>query len=350
VAPSRSGALVICTGGGIGDVLLATPVMRALAGRFGRVVALTAPEHRALLADDPVLESVWTDDVPFASQAARIAKGHFAAAVVTWATLRSAALPYFGGVPLRAGQARRLYSGLFTHRVVVRSELGDTNTHWTQILLDFARTLGCDVADATPNFTVADAARASLARTLAGAGVEEPFIVLHPTRGIAAAVRRWPTARLGALARAIAREFGVCVVVTGGPHDRDVSDRVAELGDAVTLGGRTTIGEFGALAQRARAVVAMDSGPMHVAAAVGAPTLGLFALRSDEPDRWAPLGPRVAVMRGTYPCPPSHRKETCPDFACVDALEIPRVLAALDGLLGIKAETPGHGHGQIAPG
>jgi len=85
----------------------------------------------------------------------------------------------------------------------------------------------------------------------------------------------------------------------------------------ISVAGATTIGAFAALAETARAVVAMDSGPMHVAAAVGAPTVGIFALQSDEPDRWAPNGPRVAVVRPTYPCPPGHRKETCPDFACV---------------------------------
>jgi len=78
----------------------------------------------------------------------------------------------------------------------------------------------------------------------------------------------------------------------------------------------------------------MDSGPMHIAAAVGAPTVGIFALQSDEPDRWAPLGLRTALVRPTYPCPPGHRKETCPNFACVANLEIPLVLSAVDALLG----------------
>ncbi|MBD5604309.1 MAG: glycosyltransferase family 9 protein, partial [Candidatus Eremiobacteraeota bacterium] len=108
-------------------------------------------------------------------------------------------------------------------------------------------------------------------------------------------------------------------------------DRAAA-GGAISIGGATTLGEFGAIAAGARAVVAMDSGPMHVAAATGAPTLGIFALQSDEPDRWAPLGPRTAVLRATYPCPPNHRKETCPDFACVAALDVPRILASVRAL------------------
>jgi ADP-heptose:LPS heptosyltransferase len=305
---------------------------------------LTAPEHRDVLAGNPDLAEVWTDDGPFLRQAARIREAGFAASIVTWATLRSAALPFVGRVPVRAGQARRAYSGLFTHPVVVRSELGDRTTHWTQILLDYARAIGCDTTDAVPRFVVSDEARRSLGDLLVATDVAEPYVVLHPTRGIAAARERWPTSRLAELARAIAADRAVRVVVTGAAGDRDIAERIAADADAVSLAGKTTIAEFGALAERALAVVAMDSGPMHVAAAVGAATLGIFALQSDEPDRWAPLGPRTAVLRATYPCPPAHRKETCPDFACVAALEVPRVLAALGGLLRTKAETAGHGN------
>jgi ADP-heptose:LPS heptosyltransferase len=333
-------ALVICTGGGIGDVLLATPVMRALKSRYGSVVALTAPAHRAVLADDPDLAEVWTDDAPFRALAARIRAARFDASVTTWATARSAALPFAGGVPARAGQSRRLYSALFTKRVDVRSEFGDRTTHWTEILLDFARALGCDTPDATPTFVVTAAARASLRATLDARGVRGPYLVLHPTRGIAAARTRWPTARLGALARALREAEGVPVVVTGGGADAALADAVAAAGGAVSLGGATSLAEFGALAEGARAVVAMDSGPMHVAAAVGAPTVGIFALQSDEPQRWAPRGPRTAVVRGTYPCPPAHRKETCPDFACIAALDVERVVAATRAL--VRSE-PGAG-------
>lgn len=326
-------ALVICTGGGIGDVLLATPVMRALRARYGEVVALTTPPHRDVLAHDPDLADVWTTSASFSDDLARTVARRFDAAVVTWASLRSATLPLLARIPARVGQARRLYSHFFTRRVVVRSERGDHTTHWTQILLDFARALECDVSDATPIFCVDDEARASLSRTLATTGVATPYVVLHPTRGISAARERWPVQTLGALARELGRRFGGPVIVTGAAADRAVAERVAELGDAVSLAGRTSLREFAALAAGARAVVAMDSGPMHVAAAVGAPTLGLFALRCDEPLRWAPLGARTAVLRGTYACPPSHRKETCPNFACVEALDPARVVAALDALL-----------------
>jgi ADP-heptose:LPS heptosyltransferase len=212
-------ALVICTGGGIGDVLLATPVMRALRAGYGDVVALTSAAHREVLANDPDLAEVWTDDVPFVRQVARVRARGFAASVTTWATLRSAALPFVAGIPARAGQARRTYSGLFTKPVVVRSERGDRTTHWTEILLDFARALGSDTADATPVFVVPETARASLAALLAARGHQGPYVVLHPTRGIAAARERWPVARLAELARALGEREGVPVFARGRDDD-----------------------------------------------------------------------------------------------------------------------------------
>jgi lipopolysaccharide heptosyltransferase II len=332
-------ALVVCTGGGIGDVLLATPAMRALGARYEQVVALTSPAHRDVLANQPALREVWTDDIDFAAQAARIRAEGFDAAIVTWATLRSAALPFVGGVPVRVGQARRLYSSLFNKRVSVRSERGDRSSHWTQILLDFARALDCDVEDASPSFPVTTQDREEAQRLLAARGVDGPFALLHPTRGISgAAAARWPTVRLGELGRAVAERSGARLLVTGSSQDAALAAAVARGAGGISLAGATSLGAFAALAEASRGVVAMDSGPMHVAAAVGAPTVGIFALRSDEPERWAPLGPRTAIVRGTYPCPPGHRKETCPDFACVAQLDVARVVDALGGLLAGGAE------------
>jgi heptosyltransferase-1 len=332
-------ALVICTGGGIGDVLLATPLMRALGARY-EVVALTAPAQLEILSRQTMVSDVWVDDRAFGAQAARIAAAGFDAAIVTWATLRAASLPFAARVPIRVGQARRLYSPLFSHRIVVRSELGDRTTHWTQVLLDFARALDCDVDDATPSFPLAEAECTEADRLLIESGVERPFVLLHPTRGIAATRACWPTVGLVALARGLREMTASALVVTGTDADAPLAARIANEAGATSLAGKTSLGTFGALAARARAVVAMDSGPMHVAAAVGAPTLGIYALQSDEPDRWAPLGLHTAIVRPTYPCPRNHRKETCPDFACIAMLDVSRILAALSGLIARRAESP----------
>ncbi|MDB5073351.1 MAG: Lipopolysaccharide heptosyltransferase [Candidatus Eremiobacteraeota bacterium] len=325
-------ALLVAAGGGIGDTLLAGVVSRALRTRYAAVDAVVLRAHADLASHVPSIERtiVLGDPLP----------DRYGAAVVTWANVRTALLPWRARIPVRVGQARRLYSPLFTHRVVVRSELGDRTTHWTQILLDYARAIGCDVADAAPEFAVRDDERAAADALLRVHDVRGPYHVLHSTRGLSAQRARWPIAGFVALARRLVARDGVPVLLTGSREDEPIVHAIADgAGPGVTtLAGATPIGVFGALAEKARAVVAMDSGPMHVAAAVGAPTVGIFALQSDEPDRWAPKGPRVAVVRPTYPCPPGHRKETCPDFACVRELDETAILRALDGLLVATAE------------
>jgi ADP-heptose:LPS heptosyltransferase len=327
-------ALLVAAGGGIGDTLLAGVVARALRERFAAVDALVLPAHRGIAERMPDVDGVLLLDGSALEMARRLARGRYAAALVTWATLLTAEIPWLARIPVRAGQARRLYSGLFTQRVVVRSELGDHTTHWTQILLDYARAIGCDTADARPAITVTPDDERDAAALLRVHDIGGSFALLHPTRGLAAQRARWPTSGFVALSRALEARESLPLLITGSPQDAAIAHAIADgAGRAtISIAGATSIGVFAALAQRAAFVIAMDSGPMHVAAATGAPTVGIFALQSDEPDRWAPLGARTAVVRATYPCPPAHRKETCPDFPCVRDLDIPRILAAVDAV------------------
>ena len=328
-------ALVICAGGGAGDVLLATPVARALrAAGVCEVVALTAPSHRDVLIGNPDLHDVWLDDASMLAVARRLRSARFDVAIVTWATQRSALLPFLAGVPLRVGQARRPYSLLFNRRVTVRSELGDHQTHWTQILLDYARAAGCPEVDATPCFCVARDARTAMRTRMAELGIgNDGYIVLHPTRGLQLDGRPWPVQTLAALALLLRQRFARTVIVSGTAADRAIAQEIASIAGARSLAGETTFGELAALLEGARLCVAVDSGPMHLAACLGTPTVGIFALQTDEPKRWAPLGPRTAVVGPVYPCPAWHRKENCPDFACLRELDPERVIAACEALL-----------------
>jgi ADP-heptose:LPS heptosyltransferase len=335
-----SSVLVSCTGGGIGDVLLATPLIRALATRFARVVALTSARHRDVLLSNPALAAVYADEGSLWELTRRIAAERFDAAVVTWETPRAALVPLLARIPVRVGQSRRLSSYCFTDRVRIRSEFGDRTTHWTQILLDYGRALGCDETDAVPSYTIDSAAHAGAAELLDQHGIREPFAVLHPCRGIVARRSAWPAEPFAAIAVRVRERMGCEILVTGAAAERELAERIAAHSGARSVAGETSLGVFAALAQRARGVIAVDSGPMHLAAAVGAPTLGIFPMQSDEPARWAPLGPRTAVMLPEYPCPPAHRKETCGDFACVAALDSERIARTFAKLI-LPVETPG---------
>ncbi len=339
-------ALLISAGGGAGDSFLAGVVARALRTRYSEVDVLAAPAHRSILRGNPDITLLLED-----ASAAALRTRAYDASVCTWATFENAMVPVMARVPVRVGQARRMYSILFNKRVTVRSELGDRTTHWTQILLDYARALGCDTTDTQPRISLGADDRAEAQQLLDRARITGQFAMLHPTRGITRP-QRWPLAPFARLINALVERYELPLLVTGSREDRPLIERIfAEArtepraftqrsAAAINIAGTTSLRGFTALAERAQFVVAMDSGPMHLAASTGTPTAGIFALRSDEPNRWEPLGAHATVVRGTYACPPSHRKETCPDFACVSALEFSSVAAAIDRVLAGPTSSP----------
>jgi ADP-heptose:LPS heptosyltransferase len=345
-----SRALLYCAGGGIGDSLVASVVGRALRQQFATVDALTLPGHRETLERVPDLDRVLVDDGGDERTLVRsIAARAYDACVVTWATPRTARVPQAAKIPVRVGQARRLYSHRFTQRVNVRSETGNVTAHWGEILLDYARAIGCDTADRAYHFvpTPEDEREAeSLCRALGVEPVDlsERFLILNPCNAVASKRRKWPTLGWAAVARALLERYGTRILVSGAPDDVPIVEAILrqippQIGDAqdvaagaVSIAGKLGIGAFGALARRARAFVGITTGSMHVAAAVGCPTVGIFPFQSDFPERWAPLGRRTAVVRPSYPCHFGDTKETCADYACVEHLDVPRVLAAVEAL------------------
>ncbi|HZZ66150.1 MAG TPA: glycosyltransferase family 9 protein [Candidatus Baltobacteraceae bacterium] len=334
-------ALLYCGGGGIGDSLVASVVARALHTRFAVVDALTLPEHVATLQRTPDVDSVLADQGQEEGQlAAMLAQRAYDAAIVTWATPRTAHVPQLAGIPVRVGQSRRLYSWRFTHRVPVRSEDGDLTSHWVQILLDYARAIGCDTQNHIPKFvpTADDRSQADvLYRQLDRK--EQPFAVVHPTNAIAPKRGIWPTAGWVDLVTQLQARLGCEVILSGAAADAAIVGEIAARTDTQSIAGRANIGAFAELARRSCCFVGITTGSMHVAAAVGAPTVGIFPFQSDTPERWAPLGPNTAIVRASYPCPAGERKETCPDYACIAHLDVPRILAAAESVMktGISA-------------
>ncbi len=327
-------ALLYCAGGGLGDSLVASLVARALHQRFATVDALTLPAHAPLLERIPDIDDVLVDDGDEdRALAAVLADRGYDAVVVTWATRRTARVAQLAGIPLRVGQARRFYSFRFTHRVVVRSECGDVTSHWSDILLDFARAIECDTSDR--HYRIVPTPRDDRA---AGelCGDRERFVLLAPCNAVAATRRLWPRSGWATLARGLQATLRARVLVSGAPAEGSIADdvvRLAESSDVVSIAGRTGVGVFAALARRAAAFVGITTGAMHVAAAAGCPTVGIFPFQSDFPERWSPLGRRTSVVRPSYPCHHGDTKERCPDYACIAHLDVPRILAATASLL-----------------
>lgn len=140
-------------------------------------------------------------------------------------------------------------------------------------LLEVVGLVGAAPVTLEPRVAVTAADRAESDRLLPGDG--RPLVALHP--GANDARRRWPPERFAAVGRELSRK-GARVVVTGGRADRDLAAGVTGLlaGEATDLSGRLSLGGLAGLLERCRLVVANDSGPRHLAAAVGTATVGVY--------------------------------------------------------------------------
>ncbi|MEZ5065202.1 MAG: lipopolysaccharide heptosyltransferase II [bacterium] len=151
-----------------------------------------------------------------------------------------------------------------------------------------------------------------------------PRVALQPGATYGPA-KRWPADRFAAVGRAL-HERGLDVAVLGGPGDRaEVEAVLASAPDALDLGGRTTVGQLAAVLESADLLVTNDTGPMHLAAAVGTPVLAVFGSTSP---RWTrPFGEGHRVITHPVPCQPCFRRDCRIGYGCLRGVETERVVA-----------------------
>lgn len=196
--------------------------------------------------------------------------------------------------------------------------------------LDFARHLGLHPGPARIGLPRWPDAEAWADQRLIG--VESPVVL---NIGATKPANRWPAERWGELARRLKSELCVEPMLTGGPSDRPLADALlAQAGVPLhDFVGRTDLRQLSAILRRAQAVVSADTGPMHLAAAVGSPLVALFGAADER--RTGPLGQLEHVVRTNPPCAPCGKRH-CPRprHDCMLDLSVERVLGAVRARLG----------------
>ncbi len=335
--------LIVHTGGGLGDLLLSSPIAAAVRRHVpdAQITWWASPAHAPVLENLPAADRLWTQSPgdPLRVLVRMVRTSRYDAAILPWTTGRQAWTAWLADIPIRVGQSGRLwYSFLFTHPVSVRSTRDDVTSHWVDIQLDYARALGFAGEGLAPEVRVADHERQTAAERLASLGVERgrPYCVLHIGKGLPIERVGWPTSRFTEIGGLLAREYGWPVVLTGTVAERGRVAAVATgLGpSAVDVAGKTTLRELCAVVEGAEMCVATDGGVTHVAAAVGTPIVGLFAIKSDVVPRWRPHATRArTVGTGEWTCDRRCTKERCADFACIGHLDVAGVRDAVASLL-----------------
>jgi heptosyltransferase-2 len=332
----------------LGDVVLASPALLALR-RERPDLALTALVKPAAL---PAVEgfpgiaavrtlsgggagALWRD-------AGRLRREGFHAALVFPKGFREALLTSLAGIPQRVGLATDRRSLLLTHPVPFTRQ--DWESHHTLQFAKVLEPLSIALADEVPLFPVGEEDRVAASEVMNRHGlVEGRFAALHITAS--KAPRAWHADRFAAVASALQERAGLRQVLVGAPSDAPTHDVFRErCPAALDLAGALSLRGTAALMGRCALFVGSDSGPMHIAAAVGAKVVAVFGPGS--PSKTAPPVPaqRLRVVYAGLPCSPCRQaffKDCKPSAAgkppCLESVAVDQVLAACLDLLGQPA-------------
>lgn len=196
---------------------------------------------------------------------------------------------------------------------------------------------------------IPDDARARAARLLAGGDGRGPLVGLNP--GAGRAVKEWPPARFAAAASRLSRQTQATFVLLGAAGERPLADAVVRALPAdvrpIDLVGGAPLVDLAAVLARLALLIVGDTGPMHLAAAVGTPVVAIFG--PSDPTRYAPLHPRSAVVHAELwcrPCnrtrrPPTRCRAVTPD--CLAGVSVDAVVEAAHRLLRGAAQRLGAG-------
>jgi len=313
----------------LGDVVLTTPLLTALADAHGPVDVVTTPEAAPLLVTHPAVRDVLVFDKRGADRgargllrvAARLRARRYPMAYLAQGSVRSAVLARLARIPRQVVLRGAPGSHWCSDRLVPRG------THEAERLRSLAG--GSGPAPLTLGITPDDRAAADAA--LAAAGVTPPFVVLAP--GSARPTKRWP--HFGALARSLASETAVAVV--GTRDDRDLvrppdGPSVRPPADLTGLPVRVTA----AVLARADAAVTNDSLALHLTQTVGTPVVALFGPTHPRLG-FGPRGARDLTLGLDLPCRPcsTHGDRRCPlgHHACLRTLDVATVHDAVRHVL-----------------
>jgi heptosyltransferase-2 len=352
----------------LGDAVMTTPALIRLREKF-------RDSHIALLAPEKLRE-VWTlhpavdEVIPFAagegllSTAKKLRAGKFDLALVLPNSPRSALEVFLAGIPQRTGYARAWRNFFLTQTVASRTGAvkmhkrseaeikqliaGDSKlkiqnskfspaAHQIHEYLHLAAALGANAEPMPPCLVVSPGEEEAAIRKfglLEAVKDARPVFGLNPGAEYGAA-KRWPAEKFIATAREIQQRTNCVWILFGGKNDQPLTAQIASaIHDSRftihDLAGKTSLRELMSLLKLCRALLTNDTGPMHVAAALGTPVVVPFG--STSPELTGPLSSedvRHHILKSDAPCSPCFLRECPIDFRCMNGIGVERAVAAV---------------------
>lgn len=383
IAPKR---IVVIRLDRIGDVVLSTPVLQALRHQYPHafLAMMVRPACEDVVRGNPYLNEAILYEKEGAHRsmmgtirfARRLRRYEFDTALVLHPSNRSHWIPWLAGIPVRIGYGRKC-GWLLTHRVPHRKQEGQQ--HEAVYTLELLAVLGLTLPmDPRPTIALSPRAnqRIEVLLSAASVSVTEPgdpaeggegeagrpprpafrvrpdgersrnpaaegggrtdrLIAIHPSASCVS--KRWMPQRFAQVADRLIAQQGVrvCVVASASdtPHANQMVQAMTQ--PVLNVAGLLSIAELAALLHRCRLLISNDSGPVHIAAAVGTPVVDIFGRnqRGLSPLRWGPLGEGHVILHHEVGCVTCLAHNCDIDFLCLTSLSVDEVYQAACSIL-----------------
>jgi heptosyltransferase-2 len=325
----------------IGDAVLAIPAMKSVRKHFSdaEITLLVRPWVAGLFTAAPFIDKVWSEAKPSGiGDWTRITKDirarGFDLALLLPNSFESALMMFLGGVRQRVGYATDGRRWMLTKPVAQ----GDAGRHQVQYYLDLVKSLSPSTSPPSIEIQATNEERSNARALLAGDGIrnDAPFLVLNPGAAYGSA-KRWHEDRFAAVADVLAGELRLHVALIGSEGERPIAEKIRGLMKtaAAVLNGKTSLETLIGILAESSLMITNDSGPMHIAAALGIPTVAVFG--STDERVTSPFGPHTRVVKHPVECSPCLLRECPIDHRCMNGVTVEDVCVAARELLGFYA-------------
>ncbi len=332
----------------VGDLLLSLPTFQALKKAFpaARLTALVSPYAKEIVQNHPAIDAVELyekGESPW-SLARRLKALKLDVFIALYPRPAQVFAAWLSGIPTRIGTAYRWYSFLLTDKVKVHRSACDR--HEVEYNLDLVKPLGIKPKAGKIEFPLTPEERAFAKDLLQEKGIKPKshYVAVHP--GHKGSALNWKPQRYGQLVAQLCRRKDLRVVLTGAADETDLMSRVTAhisgLGPGqkpVLLIGECTLRQLAAVYEGADCLLSGSTGTMHLAAAVGTPTVSLFCpIPQTTPVRWGPWGNESTVLVPQGLQCPDCRVGACSRHDPMDAISIEEALGAVEKYLPKKVQ------------
>ena len=316
----------------VGDAVLAIPAMKAVRKHFSgaQITLLVRPWVAGLFSSASFVDDVWAEAKPsgiadWTRLTRDIRARRFDLALLLPNSFESALMIFLGGVPRRVGYGTDGRRWMLTDSITP----AERPRHQVNYYLDLAKALSASTDHPSLEIQATIEERAHARRLLANQGIAGgvPFLVLNPGAAYGSA-KRWREDRFADVADILADELKLQVALIGSEAERTIAEEIRSRmkSTAAVLNGKTSLETLIGVLAESSLMVTNDSGPMHIAAALGVPTVAVFGSTDDLVT--GPYGPRTRIVKHPVECSPCLLRECPIDHRCMNGVTVEDVCKA----------------------